>query len=122
MSDGIQMQSEQEQLLLQYPSYIRELVGSRPVPMPYGEKWWDTIKRITVPGRTAEVNKEIYWYFLEVLPPRFLVGVFFAFAEGMAPYLVFWIDDDRYLCRQLTWGETEEFCRSAHLIEDYWTF
>jgi hypothetical protein len=120
MCNGIHVQSEQVKPLLHYPSYIRELLDGEPVPMPDGEKWWDTVKRITVPGRVAEVNKEIYWYFLEVLPPRFLEADFFAFAEGMAPYLVFWADGDRYFSKQLTWKATERFCRSAHLLEDYW--
>ena len=120
MSNGLQMEPKCDRAPRCYPSFIREFVDGEPVPMPKGEKWWDTIKRITVPGQVAQIDKEMYWHFLEILPPRFQLGEFFAFAEGLAPFLLFWRDGDGYFCKQLTWNQSKKFCRLANLPEECW--
>ena len=89
-------------------------------PQPEEEAWAGTIDRISVSGRIAEITEDTYWHFLEVLPPRFLRGNVFAFAEGMEPLRLFWEHDSRYFCRKLTWDETKELCAAAGIAQDYW--
>jgi hypothetical protein len=89
------------------------------VPMPADEDWQQMLLRIAVPGRIAEVSEETYWHFLEVLPPRFIQGRYFCFAEGLEPLRLFWQASDRYFTRQLTWQETKVFCRAARIPQDY---
>ena len=88
--------------------------------MPEDEQWKDHVERISVPGRIAEVTEEQYFYWLEVLPPHFQSGSFFAFAEGAEAIRLFWQDgNSRSFVRQLTWEETKEFCRLAHIQLPY---
>src|SRR2546428_11539278 len=90
-------------------------VGER-IPRPDREEWKEHVERISVPGRIAEVTGEQYWYWLDVLPPKFMSGSLFCFAEGAEPFRVFWEDPDgRYWVRQLTWDETVTFCRLARI-------
>lgn len=120
MSNGLQAKPKQSES--DYQSFVRELTSGEINPMPEGETWRKKIRRISVPGRIAEIDKETYWHFLEVLPPRFLEGDLFAFAEGMAPLLLFWRRGRRCLCRQLSWGETRKFCRCVGVPQDYWGY
>lgn len=83
------------------------------VPCPDGEEWTAHVQRISVSGRIAEVTEEDYFYWLEVLPPKFQRGSVFAFAEGAEALRLFWKNGKQYLCRQLTWDETKDFCRLA---------
>lgn len=91
-------------------------------PMPKAEDWRQMIARASVEGHIAEVSEEFYWYFLEVLPPKYMDCHCFCFAEGAEPLRVFWRRGDRYFVRYLTWGETEAFCHSAHMPLDYWAY
>ena len=59
------------------------------------------------PGTVAEVTSEVYDEFFEMLPPRFVCGAAFGFAEGEAPWTVFWRKGARCFARQLTPSETE---------------
>jgi|GEM_PF-785060 len=108
------------------PSDIYDLITQlrdAPVgPMPPEEEWEHMISRISSPGRTEEVSKKVYWYFLEVLTPKYMDGFNFCFAEGMEPLRLFWDRGDRYFCRQLTWDETEAFCRLANMPQNYWDY
>lgn len=63
------------------------------------------------PGTVAEVDEETYFYFLEVLPPHFLAGPVFGFAEGFTPYTLFWQSGSRYFARQLTRDETDRLAQ-----------
>lgn len=63
------------------------------------------------PGTVAEVTSEVYDEFFEMLPPRFVYGSAFGFAEGEAPWTVFWRKGTRSFARQLTPGETESLMR-----------
>ena len=101
------------------PATLRELVAqlqtAEIVPRPDNEEWKALIDRISVPASTAEIDAETYWYFLEVLPPKYQRGNLFAFAEGAEALRLFWRNGERCFCRQLTWDETQAFCRLAQI-------
>lgn len=95
--------------------FVAKLQQADTVPRPDNEEWAALIPRISVSGRVAEIDEETYWYFLEVLPPKDQRGNFFAFAEGAEALQLFWRNGDRYFCRQLTWDETQDYCRLARI-------
>ena len=92
-------------------------------PLPENEAWADMIRRIHVEGRIHRVKEETYFYFLEVLPPKWMSGRAFAFAEGQDPLQLYWFrgrdPDLEYLTRQLTDDEIDRFCRFVRLPRDY---
>lgn len=90
------------------------------VPRPEGEDWGAMIARISVPGVIADIDEETFFYFLEVLPPKFQSGNAFAFAEGAEPLHLFWRCGGTFFCRQLTWDETKVFCHHAGVSFPYW--
>src|SRR4051794_26982689 len=94
-------------------AYVGELMTAAILPRPPAEEWADMILRIQAPERVAEIDEDTWWYFLEVLPPKFQGGGFFAFAEDTEPLRLFVKRPGRYLARQLTWDETHRFCRLA---------
>ena len=94
---------------------VAQLQQAEIVPRPEGEVWSAHVERISVPGRIAEVTEDDYFLWLEVLPPKYQRGNLFAFAEGAEAFRLFWQKDNRYLVRQLTWRETQEFCRLARI-------
>ena len=96
--------------LAEFVAFLRQ---AEIVHRPDGEEWKAMIARISVTGTIAEIDAETYWYFLEVLPPKYMNGGLFAFAEGAESLRVFWRNGDAYFCRPLTWDETQEFCRLA---------
>ena len=98
--------------LAEYVAFLRQ---AEIVPRPDGEEWKAMIARIHVTGTIAEIEEETYWYFLEVLPPKYQRGNLFAFAEGAEALRIFWQKGDAYFCRQLTWDETTDFCRLARI-------
>jgi hypothetical protein len=98
--------------LAEFVAFLRQ---AEIVERPDGEEWKAMIARISVTGTIAEIDAETYWYFLEVLPPKYQRGGFFAFAEGAEALRLFWQKGDRYFCRQLTWDETTNFCRLARI-------
>ena len=69
--------------------YVYSLFEGDAVPLPENEEWAAAVTRLSVPGRINEISEEIYFEFLEVLPPKLLRGLFFAFAEGQEPLRVF---------------------------------
>jgi len=91
--------------------YVASLQQAEIVPRPVGEEWSALIERLSVPGRVAAIDDDAYWYFLEVLPPKFQRGGLFAFAEGAEALRLFWRRGESCFCRQLTWDETQDFCR-----------
>ena len=84
-------------------------------PRPQDEPWPALIERISQPGLIADVDEETYFYFLEVLPPKYQRGGLFAFAEGAEALRLFWQKSEQYFCRPLTSDETAEFCRLARI-------
>ena len=95
--------------------YVAQLQQADVIPRPEGEDWPALMARISFPARIAVIEEETYWYFLEVLPPKYQRGSLFAFAEGAEALRVFWQKGDCYFCRQLTWDETTTFCRLARI-------
>ena len=96
--------------------YLARLKAGPVVPLPpVGEEWADHVRRISAEGQVAEVSREQYDYWLEVLPPHWLSGSDFCFAEGAEAFRLFWRDrpTDRYFARQLSWDETVLFCELA---------
>jgi hypothetical protein len=104
--------------------FIAHLRQAELAMRPYGENWNALIERISIPGHLAEIAEETYWYFLEVLPPKYQCGPLFAFAEGAEPLRIFFANGfakgSLFFCRQLTWDETKEFCRLASVRFPYW--
>ena len=96
-------------------AYVAQLKLADVVPRPQTDDWKVHIEHISVPGRSAEIIEEEYDYWLEVLPPKWMNGGHFCFAEGAEAFRLFWLDRpcQRYLMRQLTWDETVNFCRLA---------
>lgn len=86
---------------------------------PDEESWTELIERISVPGRINEVAEEAYRYFLEVLPPKLFNGNEFCFAEGDEPLRLFWRQQGRCFCRQLTRDETHRVCDLSGLPREY---
>jgi hypothetical protein len=96
-------------------SFLAALRSGPIVPRPPNEEWAAMIARTARAGVICEIDEEIYDYFLDVLPPKYL-GRGFAFAEGAEPLRYFWhVNPASYFCRQLTWDETQEFCRLAEI-------
>jgi hypothetical protein len=97
--------------------FLSHLMVAERVPLPEHEEWKEHVERISVAGRISEVSEEQFTYWLEVLPPKYMSGSLFAFAEGAEPLRLFGHDrDGRYWCRQLTWEETLTFCRLADIL------
>jgi hypothetical protein len=95
-------------------AFLAELRSAETLPRPETEDWAAMIERIHVPGRTCEIEEETYDWFLECLPPKWM-GSGFAFAEGAEPLKLFWKSQEKFLVRQLTWEETQTFCRLAEI-------
>ena len=93
--------------------------GVPAVEQPDDEPWPDVIARLQVEGRIAEFTEEVWYYFLEVLPPKLLRGSWFAFAEGQEPLKMFWRRQGKHYVRQLTWEETHRLCDATGLPKDY---
>ena len=83
-----------------------------PLP-PEGESPAGHVERISRPGVSAEINEEQFDYWFEVLPPHWMDGSHFCFAEGWEPFRLFWRQAGRCFVRQLLWPETLEFCLLA---------
>lgn len=60
--------------------------------------------------KVYEINEKTYWHYLEILPPRWIHGKWFAFGEGAGPFRLFWQIRDAYFLRELTDDETRTFC------------
>ena len=87
--------------------------------LPDDEAWGQMIERIHQTGRVHQIKEETYWYFLEVLPPKWLDRQYFAFAEGQEELSVFWQKQQRSFCRRLTPDETDRFCETSGLSKCY---
>lgn len=62
------------------------------------------------PAVNIEISEEAFFYFLELLPPRWMNGSVFAFGEGSGPFRLFWQCEGRFYGRELTEQETVRFC------------
>src|SRR5579872_503612 len=105
----------------EFQSFLSRLSVAEYTPRPDNEGWNAMIARISNPGTLADIDEETYDYFLNVLPPKQRLGAAYAFAEGAEPLRLFWRSGRRYLCRQLTWDETRDFCRLTQMSFPYWS-
>jgi hypothetical protein len=89
----------------QLRQFLRTLTGGAAVAVDCdsGPPWFE-------PGRKCKVSEEVFFYFLEVLPPRWMNGNMFAFGEGCSPFRLFWRRDGKCFGRELTAEETVRFC------------
>ena len=96
-------------------AFLAELRTAPIVPRPPEESWADLIARTAQPGVACAIHRDTYDYFLDVLPPKYQ-GLGFAFAEGAEALRYFWhLKSEQCFSRQLTWEETEAFCRLASI-------
>lgn len=98
---------------------IRELTSGEPIDSPP----WDlsrqeVIELISREGQIISIDEETWWYFLEVLPPRWMSGSAFVFCEGYDRFRLFWQRGDRYFARQLSEAETVQFCQLGRVSRD----
>ena len=103
-----------------YQAFLTQLQQAEVVPRPDNEAWKSLIDRISVAGRIAAIDEETYFYFLEVLPPKFMKGGLCAFAEGAEEIQLLWRNGGQFFCRRLTWDETKAFCHFARMSFPYW--
>ena len=89
-------------------AFIETLVSSDPQPVGEDPPWFE-------PGQVCEVDEATYWQFLELLPPRWMNGNWFAFGEGTGPFRLFWQAQDSYFARELTDEETRTFCELSRV-------
>ena len=92
--------------------FLADMRAVEVVPLPPSEEWSATTARIHIEGRVSEISVDTYDWYLECLPPKWM-GSGFAFAEGAEAIKLFWKRQERYFVRQLTWSETQTFCRLA---------
>ena len=95
---------------------LSELIQSLTAPEPIPMNGSDGVMRLVKQTASVfETNEETYDYFLDALPVHYMHGSLFCFAEGFAPFTLFFRRNKRYCVRQLTEEETEEFCRLADI-------
>jgi hypothetical protein len=76
--------------------------------------WTRHVYEISVPGQVVRLTEDDWYYWLEVLPPRWVSGSHFCFAEGEEPFRLFWATKEgQFFVRQLNAEETLEFCSLA---------
>jgi hypothetical protein len=105
-----------------WQQFTLSLFQGEAVPQPENEEWAAAVVRLSMPGRMNEISEEVYYEFLEVLPPKLMRGSFFAFAEGQEPLRIFLRYQERYLGRLLTQKETDRLCELTGLPKDYGSY
>jgi len=96
------------------PVSLASLLKRFTAPEPVALATDDGIQRL--PSETGVVfltNEETYDHFLDALPPRFMDGHLFCFAEGSNPYTLFFRHGGQYFVRRLSEAETKELRRLA---------
>jgi hypothetical protein len=91
----------------------------RQTNLPDGETWEEMIARVLVENAIHEINDDTYFYFLDVLPPKWFNGNLFAFGEGQEPLRLYCRNYPQYFCRQLTEDQTDQFCQTVGLPKTY---
>ena len=84
-------------------AFIETLVAVDPKPTNADPPWFE-------PGDVCQIDERTYGYFLDMTPPRWLHGNWFASGEGAGPFRLFWKTQDAYFARELTEDETRTFC------------
>jgi hypothetical protein len=73
--------------------------------------WTRHVYEISIIAQIVSITEEDWNYWLEVLPPRWMSGAHFCFAEGEEPFRLFWATKEGgFFARQLDVEETLRFC------------
>ncbi|MEM9356057.1 MAG: hypothetical protein AAGB04_07585 [Pseudomonadota bacterium] len=102
-------------------SLMRELkTADVTTALPDNETWEAMIDRIKTPQAIHQISEQTYWYFLEVLPPKWMDRQHYAFAEGEEPLQLFW-ESKRgdFRTRLLSWEQTRWFYEAVRLSSHY---
>jgi hypothetical protein len=103
--------------LQRYVAYLKDPFSLKhPVEALANEGSGDELTPLPEPDRIAQVTKATFDYYLDVLPPRWMKGSSFCFAEGIEPYRLFWKSGGRSFVRQLSWDETRHFLDAAQAV------
>src|SRR5215468_945545 len=99
--------------LPKWKEFLTKLKSGQVMPGTSGDTDWTRhVSEISVPAQIVSLTEDDWNYWLEVLPPRWMSGSHFCFAEGEEPFRLFWqTSGARFFVRQLTWDETRTFCR-----------
>ena len=63
------------------------------------------------PGWVVPITEEIYFWFLDLLPPRWMSGADFVFAEGGNTLRLFWQERGGYYGLEMTEEESDTFAK-----------
>lgn len=66
---------------------------------------WKAVIDALDSGETVQVHESVWWYFLEVLPPRFMGRGGFVFAEGLEHPRWFWKLGGQHFARTVYGGK-----------------
>ena len=95
-----------------FSGFLSKLMSGDTTELPNGElSHAERIKAMSHEGRIVAIDEETWWWFLEVLPPRWMNGNAFAFAEGYDCFRLFWQRGGNFFVRQLSEAETAQFCQ-----------
>jgi hypothetical protein len=100
---------------LKWKELLSRLKSGTAVPGTRGDTDWTRhVCEISVPGQIVSLTEDDWNYWLEVLPPRWMSGSHFCFAEGEEPFRLFWTTKEgQFFVRQLDAEETLRFCELA---------
>ena len=97
-----------------FEDYLAQLKrGDIAIAMPGFVDCLAHLDDISVPEQITLISDDDYQYWLQVLPPRWIRGSDFCFAEKDQEFRLFWKEDGSYFVRQLTTDETLLFCSLA---------
>lgn len=85
--------------------FLRSLVACEPRQLTDDDPPWHE------PGNHYRIDKATYWRYLELLPPRWIQGNWFAFGEGTGPFSLYVKIRGVHYVRPLTDDETRTFCK-----------
>lgn len=80
---------------------------AKPFDDPNQPPWWEE-------GVTVVIDEATYMERLEILPPRYMSGLLFAYGEGAGPFTLFWQQGGQYFAHQLSQHDTALFCRLSN--------
>jgi hypothetical protein len=85
-------------------AFLNSLVDIEPhIPTENDPPWHEA-------GKLYETDASTYWHFLELLPPRWIHGDWFACGEGTGPFSLYVKVQGGHYVRELTDSETQTFC------------
>ncbi len=87
---------------------IKTLTAGEPVPISDDAPFWE-------PGTISELDEETYYYWMEMLPPRWMRGSYFCFGEGAGTFRLFWKRGGKFYGRELSQEQTDQFATVANV-------